>query len=114
MLIFFLSTILCSLLPKLRHFNHIMEKSSDKYLADFDPWYPGFEKYLTDYYVDSLEEIDSMSDDLFNEKLTQYLFSPGGGKYRHLFEFAHNGTETDLKCGKAAPKVIVSFNSRNR
>jgi hypothetical protein len=92
-----------------------MGKSSDKYLADFDPWYPGFEKYLQDYYVDSLEEIDSMSDDFFNEKLTQYLFSPGGGKYRHLFEFAEN--ETELTCGKAAPKVIVSFyliNSCNR
>ena len=86
-----------------------MEKSSGKYLADFDPWYPGFEKYLTDYYVDSLEEIDSMSDDLFNEKLTQYLFSPGGGKYRHLFEFSNNETETELRCGKAAPKVIVSY-----
>jgi hypothetical protein len=85
-----------------------MEKSSDKYLAEFDPWYPGFEKYLRDYYVDSLEEIDSMSDDFFNEKLTQYLFSPSGGKCRHLFEFANNGSETELRCGKAAPKVIMS------
>ena len=87
-----------------------MEKSSDKYLADFDPWYPGFERYLLDYFVDTLEEIDSMNQNDFNERLTRYLFSPGGGKYRHLFEFANNETKSgNVECGKAAPKVIVSF-----
>ena len=94
------------LLPKLRKFNHAVEQNSEQYLAEFDPWYPGFEKYLTDYFVDSLDEVDSMNDDFFNEKLTQYLFSPSGGRYRHLFEFVN---ETSLECGKSAPKVIVSL-----
>ena len=88
-----------------------MEQTSGKYLANFDPWYPGFERYLLDYFVDSLEEMDSMSNDFFNEKLTQYLFSPSGGKYRHLFEFAN---DTKLECGKSAPKIIVSYKNKTK
>lgn len=103
--IYFAENDLRTLLPKLRHLSSAMQKEADEYLVDFDPWYPGFEKYLLDNYVRSIDEIDNASEDFFNEKLTQYLFSPSGGKYRHHFKFENH---TQLKCGQIAPKVIVS------
>ena len=83
-------------MPKLRNFIADLEKKSDTYLVDFDPWYPKFEKYMLDYYVNTLEEFDNIEKDEFNKKLTQFLFSPHGGKYKSLFKFEN---ETDLKCG---------------
>ena len=56
-------------------------------------------------FVESFKDIENMDDDLFNKKLTQYLYSPSGGKYRHLFKFKNN---TKLACGQTAPKPEVS------
>ena len=39
----------------------------------------------------------------FNLKLTQFLYSPSGSKYRFLFKY-----KDDIICGKSAPEVLVS------
>lgn len=102
--IYFAESDLNLMLPKLRNLTRNMKKNADRYLVNFDPWYPGFEEYLLNYYVESIEDIDSMDADLFNEKLTQYLYSPSGGKYRHLFNFKN---DSNLECGQSAPHVAV-------
>ena len=57
-------------------------------------------------YVKSFEQIEALDQETFDEKLSQYLFSPSGGKYRELFQFEN---KTKLQCGQAAPKVVVRY-----
>ena len=45
-----------------------------------------------------------LSEEDFKLKLTQYLFSPGGSKYRALFKY-----KEDIKCGKSAPDILVGI-----
>ena len=91
---------------------NVIEKTGDKYLADFDPWYTGFEKYLLDNYLDNVDDLYHVREEFFHEKLTQYLFSPKGGRYLHLFEFDFDyGNETELACGQIAPRVKVKHKS---
>ena len=75
----------------------------DKYLVEFDSWYTEFEKYLLEYFVTNDKELFSMTVDFFNEKLARFLYSPNGGKFRHLFEF-----DGEIRCGQAAPKVLMN------
>ena len=90
--------------PKYRNLSRVLSQDEEGYLSMFDPWYASFEKYLLDNYMHSTDEIDSMTNDDLNERLTQFLFSPAGGKYRHLFRFEKAST---IECGKPSPKVIV-------
>jgi hypothetical protein len=92
---------------KMRQFSEEMTRNqTTDYLTEFDPWYPGFEKYLTNNFIDSASEISELDDDFVQDKLAQYLFSPSGAKYKSLFAF-ENGEQ--LQCGQPAPKVVVSF-----
>ena len=86
-----------------RNLSKAVEKGVDKYLVEFDSWYSGFEKYLLEYFVNSDKELFTLSDQSFSEKLTRYLYSPEGGKFRHLFEF-----DGEIRCGIPAPKVLMN------
>ena len=44
-----------------------------------------------------------MKEDVFNERLTQFLFSPNDSRYRNNFKFSG-----DLICGEPAPPILVS------
>ena len=44
-----------------------------------------------------------MEEDDFNERLTRFLFSPNGSRYRNNFKFSGN-----LICGEPAPPILVS------
>ena len=55
-------------------------------------------------------EVDwrNLNEDFFMEKLTQFLFSPGGAKYKNQFKFS-----SSLECGSrgknvSRPRVLVS------
>ena len=101
--IYFAETDLKMQLMHYRNLSKAVEKSMDKYLVEFDSWYIGFEKYLLEYFVDSDKELFSMSEEFFREKLARYLYSPSGGKFRHLFEF-----DGDIRCGQPAPRVLMN------
>ena len=51
----------------------------------------------------STQGFPHLNESMFHAKLTQFLFSPRGGKYRPQFKF-----ETDPVCGKSATKVLLS------
>ena len=53
-----------------------------------------------------MDDVINLSSNEFHERLTQYLYSPMGAKFRHQFKFENF---TDLICGTVSPKVIVSL-----
>ena len=93
-------------LSKIKKVSEIFAQNGSKYLHEFDSWYPGFENYMIQNYVKSFEQIEALDQEIFDEKLTQYLYSPSGGKYRKLFQFEN---KTSLQCGQVAPKVVVRY-----
>ncbi len=48
----------------------------------------------------------NISDLFFRQKLTQYLFSPHGARYKNWFQFEN---QTLPVCGEPAPAVKVRF-----
>ena len=82
--IYFAENDIKTQMSKLRNLTGSFNEKSDEYLVNFDPWYQPFEKYMMDNFVDSLEDLDNIDDEKFNEKLTQFLFSPSGGRYRRI------------------------------
>ena len=71
--------------------------------------YPGFEDYVNENFLpDSIklpEGSKNISDSFFRQKLTQYLFSPQGAKFKDWFQF-ENGDKP--VCGEEAPIVKVN------
>ncbi len=93
-------------LPKFKSLSQDIVAGSEKYLNEFDPWYPGFEDYMYNNFVsrDKYENLSALPDSLFLEKLSQYLVSPTGAKYASLLAFEN---DAKLECGKPAPKPTV-------
>ena len=52
--------------------------------------------------IDGQKTIYDLPIDEFNFRLTQYLFSPSGSKYRLMFKY-----DSPISCGKPAPKILV-------
>ena len=52
--------------------------------------------------IDGQKTIFDLPIDEFNFRLTQYLFSPSGSKYRLMFKY-----DSPISCGKPAPKILV-------
>ena len=71
-----------------------------------DSWTNKFNKYFNDHFVgrddDPMPET-AFDNGEFQERLTQFLYSPLGGKWRNKFQF--NGT---LSCGTPAPQMLLS------
>ena len=56
-------------------------------------------------FVEEAEDVDweNITEEYFLQKLTQFLYSPRGAKYKTQFKFSSN-----LHCGDLAPSVLVS------
>ena len=73
-------------------------------IREIDSWTTKFKEFL-----DSMQPSDepflwsSLDAETFHARLSHFLFSPLGAKYRPMFKFA--GT---LVCGQPAPRVLVS------
>jgi len=65
-----------------------------------DSWHREYKKF-----VEESEEVDweNISEEYFLKKLTQFLYSPRGAKYKTQFKFSNQ-----LECGQLAPSVLVS------
>ena len=72
--------------------------------------YPDFEEYVnTNFMPESIKLPDgskNMSDLFFRQKLTQYLYSPLGAKYKAWFQFEN---KADPVCGEPSPIIKVRF-----
>ena len=101
----------------LEQLHKMSEKLSaqDDIIDDVDAW---FDKFL-DYASLQSSAVDPWSGNFsdfqtgkyFNHKLTQFLFSPAGARYRDKFRF-----ETELQCGFSSPKIELtdfSFSHKN-
>ena len=70
-------------------------------IRKIDAWPVKFKDFLS--YDNPDFEWTELDEDLFHEKLSHFLFSPMGAKYRIMFKFA-----APLECGKPAPRVLVT------
>ena len=70
-------------------------------IRKIDAWPVQFKDFLS-YDNPSFDWTD-LDDNLFHEKLSHFLFSPSGAKYRIMFKFAEA-----LECGEPAPRVLVT------
>ena len=61
--------------------------------SEVSQWQGDFEEFKTDKY--------------FYHKLTQFLFSPAGAKYREQFRF-----KTNIQCGYSAAPIILTGKKR--
>lgn len=69
-----------------------------------DSWLTGFKDYLEgNKLVQDLFTAFNVSNTEFYERLTQYLFSPKGSKYRKNFMF-----DSSIQCGIASPPILLS------
>ena len=80
-------------------------RKEEKIIENVSSWTKDFATYtkLLPNNKDPLHMME-MSEELFQEKLTQFLFSPDGSQYRGLFTFPRG---SHLKCGEAAPPVSL-------
>ena len=76
-------------------------ESEDRLIKHIDAWPVKFKEFLS--YDNPQFDWSSLDEDMFHEKLSHFLFSPMGAKYRIMFKF-----EGDLVCGEPAPRVLVS------
>ena len=70
-------------------------------IRKIDAWPTQFKDFLS--YDNPNFDWADLDEDLFHEKLSHFLFSPMGAKYRIMFKFAR-----PLECGKPAPRVLVT------
>ena len=76
-------------------------ESEDRLIKHIDAWPVKFKEFLS--YDNPQFDWSNLDEDMFHEKLSHFLFSPMGAKYRIMFKF-----EGDLVCGEPAPRVLVS------
>ena len=87
---------------RLNNFAKDLEKQND-IVDNVQSWTLEFEKYANNYLL--IKDISKLTEEKFNEKFAQFLFSPKGGQYRQKFRFIQNET---LTCGQPAPQMILS------
>ena len=76
-------------------------ESQTDIVTDVDSWYPKFKKYHGDHFLEEDgASVNDLTKEQFSNRLTQFLFSPKGARYRMLFRF--NDT---LTCGQPSPEV---------
>ena len=74
-------------------------------VTEVSAWFPGFDTYVTENYLDANAKSvtdANVTQEFFDARLTQFLFSPTGAKFMDKFVF-----DGDIKCGQPAPKVLV-------
>ena len=80
-------------------------------IESVDSWTKHYKEFVrNNSLVDPLTSISQISETVFRNTLTRFLFSPGGAMYRSKFRF-----ESDLVCGDPAPDIglfEISFSHR--
>jgi hypothetical protein len=77
-------------------------------LNSFDAWYLAFD----DYYNENVKDLEggtpllSLSEDVYRARLTQFMFSAAGAKYRLLFQY-----DEEPKCTEPFPNMMVGISS---
>ena len=92
-------------LPKLDKTLRKLRDQTD-ILNTFEAWYFTFEHYYNEH-VKDLEggtELLDLSEDVYRRRLTQFLYSAAGAKFRLLFRF-----DEDPDCQEPAPNMLVSI-----
>ena len=113
-------TLYCSGMDHVGEFEKLNKLATDirdqrDIVDSVDSWTFKFTEYYNRYFVEDnndLEIVNSSSmlpykhldNDTFNEKFTQFLYSPKGALYRPRFIFNYN----NISCGKPAPDVALS------
>ena len=78
-------------------------KNQTDIIDKVDSWTLEFERYTRDYNLMEFDQQQSLNRSVFNDVLTQFFFSPKGGRYRQQFIF-----EDELNCGEASSKMLLS------
>ena len=80
-------------------------QKQDDILSNVNSWYVPFKKYHNDHFKQKDKvNVNDLDEELFKTRLTQFLFSPNGSRFRMLFRFDGN-----MKCGIPAPEIQVCF-----
>lgn len=102
-------TIWCSGINYFKEFeqlDHLAKELSRQtdIIDNVDSWTTNFARYIR-ISSPKKESVKNLmkNETFFNEKLSQFLYSPSGGKYRDIFRF-----DGELQCGKASPRVLLS------
>ena len=79
-------------------------ESSNLYVKSVNSWHDGFMDFVNDEFAneDDLLPKAKLNSTFFNEKLSQYLFTKEGSKFKGNFWF-----EEPLECGKPSPKILL-------
>lgn len=105
--IFKIILLFFSEIPKIKRLTEEFQ-SQNIFISHFESWYPEFEGYVNENFLPDNYKLPgaakNISQQFFNEKITQYLFSPRGAKFKSDFVFDN---ATTLKCGDPAPKIQV-------
>lgn len=98
-------------IPKIKRLSDEFQNQK-LFISHFDSWYPELEGYVNENFLPENYKLPGASTNIsmqfFNEKMTQYLFSPRGSKYKSDFVFENS---TNLKCGEPAPPIKVTTKS---
>lgn len=96
--------------PKIKSLVEKFQNRTD-IIFSVDSWYHDFEDYLNNNFLDPQHPLPNhpISEVMFHEKLTQFLFSPSGAKHMNKFKF-----ENEIKCGVPSSKVMVSFDNQTQ
>ncbi|XP_041971275.1 NPC intracellular cholesterol transporter 1-like [Aricia agestis] len=86
--------------------NMVKELKKESYVADMDSWVETFHQYVLTNYNHNLLNGSDLSDEKFNRYLSQFLFSPVGGKYQFQFRFPE-----PLQCGGTINQTLASLMS---
>lgn len=90
----------------LAHLSDSIKNQTD-IVDDVDSWTDHFTKYINSHFLPMSQRpklpVLQLNQSYFDDKLSQFFFSPRGGKYREQFEFAE-----PLQCGEPASKLILS------
>ena len=105
-------TIYCSGIDPVNEFEKLNKlamdiKNQPDIVTSVDSWTFKFTEYYNTYFAKSKHYNDTLpsvrlSYDEFNDKFTQFLYSPTGSKHRLLLNF-----NTSLECGSPASKMEV-------
>ena len=83
-----------------------LRKQSD-IVSGVSPWTQEFIEFINSFPGEIAQTFpeSSLGPKVFHEKFGQFLFSPTGSQYRHLFTFSPNSS---LQCGSPAPAVLLA------
>ena len=76
-------------------------RSQSDIIRNVDSWLTEFRSFVQE--TDDQVDWGALTEEFFMGKLTQFLFSPRGARYKTQFKFS-----SALECGSGSPRVLVS------